>query len=297
MKLHKSLLVAFVFTLACAAPLSAQSGKWIEVMGRQAAEQRAGSKVWENFPEIAPASSKTAAAAARIRNKTLKQKLAQKYPGVVVRYEQKINQKSLQQALRRVVELRGTRPAKGWPKVFSYSLTVPSLEGLTLDGLAKNAAAFPELPIPTNKIYLYRGMGLDENALRNILKNGLRPQDTGKDANELNTQLRLLNLGTMPVTQDMLKDLQVAQTYLAPNAKDPVHYAFLNSFEQGRVPVVVTVRGWRKGDYVHVLDQTVPAADFVEVSVLVKGPKGSPIWCRVRLGEDGSSLVLTPYLP
>ena len=260
-------------------------------LGKQAAVQPAAS-VWKNFTVPIPAAAKTPAAPPA--NASFKSRMASKYPGAVVAYEQRIKNLSLQQALRRVVELRGLTPPKGWVKTTDQNITVPHLDGLTLDGYTGD---FPSLPIPTNKIYLYRGMGLNEPALRNILQHGLRPQDTGSQANALGTQMRLLHMGTMPVTSNMLKDLEVKQTYLTPNAQETLHYAYLNSFEQGRIPVVVTVRGWRKNDMHHVVREEIPPSDFVEVSALVQGPQGNPIWCRVTLAEDGHSFIITPYLP
>ena len=34
---------------------------------------------------------------------------------------------------------------------------------------------------------------------------------------------------------------------------------------------------------------------FTAVAVLLKGPMGFPLWFRASLGQDGKTLVLTPY--
>ena len=267
-----------------------QAGKQVP----RALSQNAGAvsvSAWKHFKGAIPASAAAHQAAPAA---SLKTKLARKYPGLVVQYERSINQRPLQQALRRAVELRGLSPSKGWVKTMPHSITVSSLDGLTLDGYTQVP---PPMPIPTNNIYLYRGMGLNEAALRNVLINGLRPQDTGSSANAVGTQMRLLNMGTMPVSQEMLRDLQIKQTYLTHLSQETTHYAYLNSFKEGRIPVVVTVRGWRKGNYHHVIAEDIPSSDFVEVSVLIQGPQGTPVWCRAQLAKDGHSFVFTPYAP
>lgn len=263
-----------------------------KALGKNAAAEVPAVSAWKNFQGVIPAAAAESVAKSTAKS-SLKSRIAQKYPGAVVAYEQRVNKLSLQQALRRAVELRGPTPAKGWVKTTPESITVPNLRGLTLDNYPGDV---PDLPVPTNKIYLYRGMGLDENALRNVLTNGLRPQDVGSQANALNTQMRLVGMGTMPVTQDMMKDMDVKQTYLTPKASETMHYAYMHSFAEGRIPVVVTVRGWRENDSHHVVSEIIPASDFVEVSAMVKGPQGTPIWCRVKLAEDGKSFVFAPYV-
>ena len=112
----------------------------------------------------------------------------------------------------------------------------------------------------------------------------------------LATQMRFAHMGTMPVSRQMLQDLDVRQTYLTPQAQETLHFAYMHSFEEGRIPVVVTVRGWRKNNSYHVVLEDIPPSDFVEVSALIRGPQGTPIWCAVSLAEDGYSFVFTPYV-
>ena len=220
--------------------------------------------------------------------------LANKYPRVVLSFEKNIRKKTHRQALRRVAELRES-DNKGWVKIISQGLVTPHLTGLTLDGYAGDVPA--RAPVPTNKIYLYRGMGLDENALRSVLKNGLRVQDSGKEANAVGVQMRLLSLGTMPATEEMIRQTDVKQTYLTPRADETLHFAYMHSFEDGKIPVIVTVRNWRKTNSHHVVAEDIPTSDFVEVSALIKGPDGKPIWSRVQLAPDGESFIFTPYIP
>lgn len=299
--LYKKLSTAAVlYLIAGWMPLQAQLAKQglqqlPRALGKNVLEETATAAAWKNFSGVLPVASSAAANLPNTRApRSFKEQVATKYPGAVAAYEQKINKLSLQQSLRKVVELRGLTPPKGWPQKSEHSLTVPHLSGLTLDGYK---GKFPPLPIPTNKIYLYRGMGLHESALRNVLKNGLRVQDSGKHSNDLDVTTRLTTMGTMPVSSQMMKDMDIRQTYLTPNAQETLHYAYMYSFEEGKIPVVVTVRGWRKGNSHHVFREDIPASDFVEVSALIQGPQGEPVWCSVTLAKDGSSFVFTPYVP
>ena len=301
--MHNKKLFATVlgfFLLAGFMPLQAQLAKQglqqiPRALGKNVIEESATAAAWKNFGGVLPSASAAAAAAkVEVAPASFKSQVAKKYPGAVAAYEQKVKNLSLQQSLRRVVELRGLTPPKGWPQKSEHSLTVSSLSGLTLDGYTGDC---PPLPIPTSKIYLYRGMGLHESALRNVLKNGLRVQDSGKHSNDLDINMRLASMGTMPVSRQMMKDMDIRQTYLTPNAQETLHYAYMYSFEEGKIPVVVTVRGWRKGNSHHVIREDIPASDFVEVSALIQGPKGEPVWCRVDLADDGYSFIFTPYVP
>ena len=290
------LFLTVSFVAAQAQTLQKGVTKLPQALGKNAAREAAAiPAAWSKYPAILPAAAAHMPAAAPLAApSSLKARAAQKFPGAVVKYEQRVNGLSLHKALRRVVELRGVRPPNGWPKTLPHSITVPDLTGLTLDGFTD---ILPAPPVPTNKIYLYRGMGLDGDALRNMLQNGLRPEDAGQNANDLGRLMRMGSMGTMPVTQDMMKDLDVKQINLATNSVEPASYAARNSFENGRIPVVVTVRGWRNPNYqgYHLVTETIPPADFVEVSIFIQGPSGTPLWCRVTLAEDGHSFVIAPY--
>lgn len=300
---YAAVWTAGLFLTGCFASAQAQIIKKTaaavpQALGKNAArEMMAAPAVWSKYPAMIPsAATHIPTAAPIVPPSSLKARAAQKFPGALVKYEQRVNGLSLQQALRRIVELRGVRPPNAWPKTLPHSITVPDLNGLTLDGFTD---ILPVPPIPTNNIYLYRGMGLDASELRNVLQNGLRPEDVGKDANALGTQMRLISMGTMPPSRNMLKELDVKQTNLATSSDETAHYAALYSFENGRIPVVVTVRGWREPRHkgYHLINKIIPPADFVEVSIFVQGPSGEPVWCRVTLAEDGHSFIITPYAP
>lgn len=286
---------------AASGPLMAQgvqgAKKAVATLSKKAT-QKAAHSPWEG---VAVKTVKSSAAAehkaAQASAKNIKAKIAAKHPKAVVWYEQRVNGKSVQQALRRAVELRGPRPATPWPKTQPQaSITVSTMKGLTLDGYTGSVG---RAPVPKNNIYFYRGMGLDENALRNVLKNGLRVRDTGSEANAVEFQTRLVQGGTMPLTSDLLKDMRRQQTNLTTDPQGTLHYVYLHSFTEGKVPVIVTVRNWRpkgfKGYFV--TGEDIPVSDFVEVSAFVQGPNNTPLWCRVSLAEDGHSLVFAPYMP
>jgi hypothetical protein len=198
------------------------------------------------------------------------------------------------QAFRKVTEELGPRPSKAWPATTQGTLEVSSLQGLTLDGVT---GKMPLLPIPSNRIYLYRGMGLDEDGLRGILQNGLRVEDVQASASAVDIQARLLSVGTMPVSADILTPFASKQIYLAPQADYALHFAYTNSFENGKIPVMVVVKSkWRNGNGNHVVTENIPADDFAEVAALVNGPTGTPIWCKVSLAQDGQGFVFAPYI-
>ena len=197
------------------------------------------------------------------------------------------------QALRRVSETLGPRPNRPWPQTTQGTLEVASFDGLTLDGYTGDT---PTMPIPTNNIYLYRGMGLDADGLRNVLQNGLRVEDVKTGASAIDIQSRLLSVGTMPVSSEMLQPFAEKQTYLAVHAERTVHFAYMHAFEEGKLPVIVVVdKKWRVSDGDHVITQDIPAADLKEVAILVNGPQDTPIWCKVSLAQDGQRFVLAPY--
>lgn len=294
-------LSAGVFLSAVSVPAEAQpvqgAKKAVATLSKKAT-QKAAHSPWEG---IAIKTVKSGAAAehkaAQVSAKNIKAKIAAKHPKAVVWYEQRVNGKSVQQALRRAVELRGPRPANPWPKTQPQaSITVSSMKGLTLDGFTGDMG---RAPVPKNNIYLYRGMGLDENALRNVLKNGLRVQDTGAESNAVELQTRLMQGGSMPISSGLLKDMYAKQTNLTTDPQGTLHYANMHSFTDGKVPVIVTVRNWRPKGYkgYFVTGKDIAVSDFVEVSAFVQGPNNIPLWCRVSLAEDGHSLVFAPYMP
>ena len=294
-------LAAGLFLTAGAAPVQAQAVQCVKkaaaVLSKRAARKTARSP-WDGVVvKTAKSGGEAERKAARASSQKFKARMASRYPKALIWYEQKINGKSLHQALRRAVELRGFRPANPWPKIQSNAaIKVSTMRGLTLDGYR---GAIGPAPVPKNNIYLYRGMGLDENALRNVLKNGLRVRDTGPEANAVELQTRLVQGGTMPVSSNLLKDMYAKQTNLTTDPQGTIHYVSMHSFTQGKVPVIVTVRNWRPKGWIgyFVTKEDIPVSDFVEVSALVRGPNNKPLWCRVSLAEDGHSLVFAPYLP
>lgn len=235
-------------------------------------------------------------------NAPFAQRMALRSPAVALQYYHTVRGLSHKQALRKVARLRvesavaEARGTHAWPQVLKEgTITVPDFSGLTLDGFVGRLGT----PVPTSKIYLYRGMGLQEAGLRNILKNGLRPEDSGPMSNEVNVQTHLCSSGTMPTSSYVLEKIDTRQTFLATRAESTLHFAALNSFREGRIPVIVTVRNWRTPDangFV-AIRETIPASDFTEVSAFIKGPDGEPLWCRVELAADGESFVFTPYAP
>ena len=131
-------------------------------------------------------------------NAPFAQRVALRSPAVALQYYRATRGMSREQALREVARLRvesavsEARGTHAWPQVIKEgAITVPDFNGLTLDGFMGSLGT----PIPTSKIYLYRGMGLQEAGLRNILKHGHRPEDSGSMSNEVNVQTHLCSSG------------------------------------------------------------------------------------------------------
>lgn len=138
----------------------------------------------------------------------------------------------------------------------------------------------------------YRGiaLGTDGKAVANILKNGLRLQDLGKDNNNLRmTYAGQLGYGAMkhisknPVTN--ITDTPESAEVWGTRRMTP----------DFPILTLVKIRGEFAGDPVEVLTEDIPATDIEEVVVRLN-IDGTLTWCKVQLNQN-NTFTLIPYAP
>lgn len=281
-------LLPIVAALLLSAPLQAQN-----LVKASKGAEKATSTVLKAGEAGAKSAGKAAAAASTVSFST---RLAQQFPGVVVKtYE--LKGLSRQQALRKAVELGANKAQPAWPKLQTDgSIHTQTFKDLTLDGYK---GAIPALPHPNRNIYLHRGMGLTEEGLVKVLQKGVLLEDAGGASDWYNTALAMGGLASPGMSQSLLDKMSEAKAInFTIDAQEAAHYAQNNSFKEGKVPVVVTTHGMRDKDPVsgyYTFKEDIKPEQFTAVAVLLKGPMGFPLWFRASLGQDGKTLVLTPY--
>lgn len=285
---RKLFLLPIIAALLLSAPLQAQN---IVKTGKSAI------KVTDTSAKVAQAGAKTSAKAAQAASKvSISARLAQQFPGVVVKaYE--LKGYSRPQALRKAVELGANKAQPGWPKLQADgAIHTQTFKDLTLDGYT---GAIPALPHPNRNIYLHRGMGLTEEGLVKVLQKGVLLEDAGGASDWFNTSLAMGGIGTPGMSQPLLDKMSEAKAInFTIDAQEAAHYAKNNSFKDGKVPVVVTTHGMRDKDPLsgyYTFKEDIKPEQFTAVAVMLKGPAGLPIWYRASLAKDGKTLVLTPY--
>lgn len=285
---RKLFLLPIIAALLLSAPLQAQN---IVKTGKSAI------KVTDTSAKVAQAGAKTSAKAAQAASKvSISARLAQQFPGVVVKaYE--LKGYSRPQALRKAVELGANKAQPGWPKLQADgAIHTQTFKDLTLDGYQ---GVLPALPHPNRNIYLHRGMGLTEEGLVKVLQKGVLLEDAGTASDWFNTSLAMGGVATPGMSKPLLDKMSEAKAInFTIDAQEAAHYAQNNSFKDGKVPVVVTTHGMRDKDPLsgyYTFKEDIKPEQFTAVAVMLKGPAGLPIWYRASLAKDGKTLVLTPY--
>lgn len=150
---------------------------------------------------------------------------------------------------------------------------VPNTPGQTL----------PEFPFQNQRGLIYRGMALDADgkAIRNILKNGLRTQDVGKESNTLLYSMAGPNARTAAVRQPLIN--------LTDSGNDAVMWA--NRLRKQQILVVTVVKSSRTGSVI-TSSKDIPATDIYAQTALLK-INGKLTWCKLEL--EGNDLRVTPY--
>lgn len=256
---------------------------------------------------------------------TFAQKIAQKHPRIYLGYQEKIKGLTHRQALREQLKLTGSHLARHWPFPTATSvLAVDHLDGLLIErslqkkidtstteglymvaylGATEVGESAPPFPIAYNGSRLFRGMSLDEAGLRNILENGIRREDIKKFGYRTNVlDLVIGKEKRQALVGDV--DVPVWTTHYSSLAAS---HALGNSVE-GKTPVVVTMIGYQGrleakdpnvkdngGEWHHVkIYEDIPVDNILQVTALLKGPDGTPVWCKVSLALDGR-LLIEPY--
>ena len=143
--------------------------------------------------------------------------------------------------------------------------------------------ALPEFPFQNQRGLIYRGMALDADgkAIRNILKNGLRTQDVGKESNTLLYSMAGPNARTAAVRQPLIN--------LTDSGNDAVMWA--NRLRKQQILVVTVVKSNSTGSII-TSPTDIPVDDIYAQTALLK-VNGKPTWCKLEL--EGNDLRVTPY--
>lgn len=141
----------------------------------------------------------------------------------------------------------------------------------------------PEFPFQNQRGLIYRGMALDANgkAIRNILKNGLRTQDVGRESNTFLYSLAGPNARTAAVRKPMIN--------LTDSGNDAVMWA--NRLRKEEILVVTVVKSNSTGAII-TSSTDIPVDDIYAQTALLK-VNGKPTWCKLEL--EGNDLRVTPY--
>lgn len=142
------------------------------------------------------------------------------------------------------------------------------------------------IPFQNQRGLIYRGLALnaDGAAVRNILKNGLRVQDVGKESNTL--------IASMAGPMSRSAAVRAPITNLTDAASSAVMWAE-KRLGDGQIPVITVVKSTQKGDII-TTDRDIPAEDIYAVVALLN-INGKRTWCKVEL--DGDDFRITPYVP
>lgn len=146
------------------------------------------------------------------------------------------------------------------------------------------AAQAPAFPFDNQRALIYRGMALDGDgkAIRNILENGLRTQDVGKESNTLLISIAGPNAHAAGFCKPVIN--------LTDSSADAVMWAN-KRLNKNQTLVVTVVKSNDKGDII-VTSDNIPAEDIYALTALLK-IDGVPTWCKVEL--EGEGFKITPY--
>ncbi|MDD7578168.1 MAG: hypothetical protein PUK24_01290 [Elusimicrobia bacterium] len=141
----------------------------------------------------------------------------------------------------------------------------------------------PEFPFQNQRGLIYRGMALDTKgkAIRNILENGLRTQDVGRESNTLLYSLAGTNTRSAALRQPLIN--------LTDSGNDAVMWA--NRLRKNEILVVTVVKSSRTGSVI-TSSKDIPATDIYAQTALLK-INGKLTWCKLEL--EGNDLRVTPY--
>lgn len=144
------------------------------------------------------------------------------------------------------------------------------------------------IPFQNQRGLIYRGLALnaDGKAIRNILENGLRVQDSGEESNTL--RIAYASRGGPSAVKTVLDP--VINLTSGPNSASS--WAAKRMRHQD-IRVVVVVHSQEQGSII-VETKDIPPADIYAVTALLN-IDGTRTWCKVEL--EGENFRITPYVP
>ena len=156
-----------------------------------------------------------------------------------------------------------------------------------LGPFAYPSGPIPSVPFTQHPHYMYRGLGLDTDgkALRNILENGLRTQDVGRDNNT--RRLSYAALGGRGTLQTVASQPVINLTNSPSTA---LHYA--QYYQEKGLLVLVVIKEKVKRGRIITTPEDIPARNIQAVAALLS-VNGKPSWCQIELEEKG--FLITPY--
>ncbi len=163
-----------------------------------------------------------------------------------------------------------------------HSFTAADLTELAVS--REEALQAPAFPFQNQRQLIYRGMALDTDgkAIRNILENGLRTQDVGKEANTLILSIAGPHSWDPAIRKPLIN--------LTDSSADAVMWAG-KRLTQGQIMVVSVVKSNRTGSII-TASENIPTSEIYAQTALLK-INGKPIWCKLEL--DGENLRIIPY--
>lgn len=146
-----------------------------------------------------------------------------------------------------------------------------------------------ELPLATEPGILFRGLALpaDGQAVQNILQNGLRVADTGKEANTRNLAMG----GGMPGMGQALANTPV--TNLTSFPMNAATWAVKRMTDEKQLIAIVAVNGQTQAGKTVLVAQDIPADQITHLFVPLN-LNNAAVWCKIELTENSAFLV-TPY--
>lgn len=201
------------------------------------------------------------------------------------RKQQQLAEKKAQLAAQELEAVKANLP----PLIVEGSFTVADFTDLVPSGEQAN----PIVPfVAEPKKIAYRGMALDTDAeaIRNIIKNGLRLQDAGKE----NSTLRMA-YASHTGWRTMSHIAQNPVTNITDSPTAAAAWGIRRLSAKKPILTIVKIKGEFEGTTIEIVTTDIPADQIEEVAVRVN-INGNLMWCKTQLNEDGS-LTLTPYEP
>lgn len=176
------------------------------------------------------------------------------------------------------------------PLLHEKSFTVASLENLVPTSQQMPNPVVPFVTEP--KKIAYRGLALssDGSAIKNLLQNGLRLQDAGKE----NSTLRMA-YSSHTGWKTMAQIAKNPVTNISNTPQDAANWGARRLNKDRPILTLIKIKGEFQGKSIEIVTTDIPADQIEEIAVRLN-IDGNLTWCKVQLGEDGA-LLLTPYAP